>query len=437
MPNIQITMANHISASASQAALSIQELVTTMRASGMSNVAIKQTLLNDLNSGGQLFGTFRNKIKNTVKNGVEFSSNDSANGEFTKAGVQQFKWISVGDKKVCIDCEGRHGETGTMEFFETIGLPASGFSICTTNCRCQLVPENYKDENLDKPLVKKEMVKPKVIDFKMAGKHETVKDSLGWMQSNVAKSMNIRTLKDLDILNVATKGMSEILSEYNLDKLYKIGLIKGRSSAMANASARHLNFKTKYFNNKKALESVYTRSTLYYGESGKKLLKKSEKLLDKAIKEGNKATQRGLANAIFAIKARQKSKAFRHTVQIGEGYEAVVRSTVHHELGHVIHGQFSGGTQRNFRTNQFDGGPNIRAKGKRKLDLAKKMNIEWEDLYTKLKKDGDISRYISEYANTNHKELFAESFAMYVGGEKNKLPKSILEYLERYFKEFN
>ena len=105
MPNIQITMANHISASASQAALSIEELVVTMRASGMSNVAIRQTLLNDLNSGGQLFGTFRNKIKNTVKNGVEFSSNDSANGEFTKAGVQEFKWISVGDNKVCVDCE--------------------------------------------------------------------------------------------------------------------------------------------------------------------------------------------------------------------------------------------------------------------------------------------------------------------------------------------
>lgn len=154
MPDLQITMANLISTSATQTALSIEELVTTMRASGMANVAIKQTLLNDLNSGGQLFGAFRNKIKNTVKNGVEFSSNGSANGSFTKAGVQEFKWISVGDNKVCPDCEGRHGETGTMEFFETIGLPASGFSVCTTNCRCQLVPANYKGENLDKPLVK-------------------------------------------------------------------------------------------------------------------------------------------------------------------------------------------------------------------------------------------------------------------------------------------
>lgn len=154
MPDLQITMANHISASAAQSALSIQELVTTMKTAGMADTAIRQTLLNDLNAGGPLFGSFRNKLKNTVKNGVEASSNGSANGKFTKAGVSQFQWVSVGDGKVCPDCEERHGETGTMEYFETIGLPASGFSVCTTNCRCQLLPENYKGENLDKPLVK-------------------------------------------------------------------------------------------------------------------------------------------------------------------------------------------------------------------------------------------------------------------------------------------
>jgi|TARA_Y100000296_G_C5109846_1_gene224572 SPP1 gp7 family putative phage head morphogenesis protein len=154
VPDLQITIANLISTSATQTALSIEELVTTMRLAGMTDNAIKETLLRDLKEGGILFGTFRNKMKNTVKSAVEFSANGSANGAFTKAGVQEFKWVSVGDNRVCPDCEGRHGETGTMEFFETIGLPASGFSVCTTNCRCQLVPENYKGENLDKPLIK-------------------------------------------------------------------------------------------------------------------------------------------------------------------------------------------------------------------------------------------------------------------------------------------
>jgi len=129
-------------------------VITSMKASGMSNSAIKQTLLNDLNTGGRIFGGYKNQIKNTVKSGVGMAGNNGSQGRFKDAGVKQFQWVSVGDGKVCPDCEERHGETGTMEYFETIGLPASGFSVCTTNCRCQLLPENYKGENLDKPLVK-------------------------------------------------------------------------------------------------------------------------------------------------------------------------------------------------------------------------------------------------------------------------------------------
>ena len=154
MPDLQVTMANLISTSATQTALSIEELVTTMRLAGMTDNAIKETLLRDLKEGGILFGTFRNKMKNTVKSAVEFSANGSANGAFTKAGVQEFQWVSVGGDKSCPDCVEKHGETGTMEFFELLGLPGSGFSLCGTNCDCELLPIDYNDENFDKPLIK-------------------------------------------------------------------------------------------------------------------------------------------------------------------------------------------------------------------------------------------------------------------------------------------
>lgn len=154
MPDLQITVSNQISNAAAQTTLTLQEAIVNMKASGMAESAIRQSLLGDLNTGGPLFGGFKSKLRNTVKNGIEYSSNGSANGKFVSAGVERFQWVSVGDGKVCPDCEERHGETGTMEFFKTIGLPASGFSVCATNCRCQLLPENYKGENLDKPLVK-------------------------------------------------------------------------------------------------------------------------------------------------------------------------------------------------------------------------------------------------------------------------------------------
>lgn len=216
MPDLQITMANQISASAAQSALSIQELVTTMKTSGMADSAIRQTLLNDLNAGGPLFGSFRNKLKNTVKNGVEFSSNGSANGKFTKAGVAQFKWISVGDGKVCPDCEDRHGETGTMEYFQTIGLPASGFSVCTTNCRCQLLPENYKGENLDKPLVKEKKKINDVISPSLVGTHKKISDSEKWVEANMVKAKDPGMRSKTDLSKFKNKNNTESLNEFVL-----------------------------------------------------------------------------------------------------------------------------------------------------------------------------------------------------------------------------
>jgi len=154
VPNLQISIANQIATSAAQTTLSLQGLITTMKASGMADSAIKQTLMNDLNSGGPLFGAFKNNIKNTVRNSVELSSNASANGQFVKAGIKMFQWVSVSDGKVCPDCEGRHGLEGTSEYFDTIGREGSGFSVCQQHCRCKILPVGYKDENLDKPLVK-------------------------------------------------------------------------------------------------------------------------------------------------------------------------------------------------------------------------------------------------------------------------------------------
>jgi len=221
VPDLQITMANHISASAAQSALSIQELVTTMKTAGMADTAIRQTLLNDLNAGGPLFGSFRNKLKNTVKNGVEASSNGSANGKFTKAGVSQFQWVSVGDGKVCPDCEERHGETGTMEYFETIGLPASGFSVCTTNCRCQLLPENYKGENLDKPLVKEK----KLIGISQTSFDSTIRraEKLGALSKN-----------DIDYLKSVPRSANSIKENYPI-------LIKAIREKEASLSAPNYN----------------------------------------------------------------------------------------------------------------------------------------------------------------------------------------------------
>ena len=87
MPDMQIILTNELSNIAAQTSLSLEGLVSSMKNSGMSNEAIKQTLVNDLTSGGRLFGNFRNQIKNTVKNCVEMSGNNGSMGTFEDAGV--------------------------------------------------------------------------------------------------------------------------------------------------------------------------------------------------------------------------------------------------------------------------------------------------------------------------------------------------------------
>jgi len=151
---MEIIVGTQLSNVAAQTTLDIQGLVTSMQASGMSRSAIKDILMADLTGGGRLFGNYRNQVKNTVKTGIGMAGNNASRSTFTKAGIEKFQWVSVGDGKVCPDCEPRHGEVEDLKYWELIGLPQSGFSVCQQNCRCQLVPESYKGENLDKPLVR-------------------------------------------------------------------------------------------------------------------------------------------------------------------------------------------------------------------------------------------------------------------------------------------
>ena len=44
----------------------------------------------------------------------------------------------INDDGICRDCLDRDGEKGTDEYFETIGKPGSGFSMCGSECGCKI-----------------------------------------------------------------------------------------------------------------------------------------------------------------------------------------------------------------------------------------------------------------------------------------------------------
>ena len=123
----------------------VESFIGLMSASGVNQSEIKNILRNDLTERGRIFGSLKNNSASTIRNGIENASNVSTRQAYEKAGIKRFRWVSAGGK-VCPDCENRAGVVGEMGYFDSIGLPKSGFSVCGRNCQCQLVPIGYKAE---------------------------------------------------------------------------------------------------------------------------------------------------------------------------------------------------------------------------------------------------------------------------------------------------
>ena len=120
----------------------IEREIALLRNAGVQQREIVNILRNDLASNGRIFGEFRNTIKRGVVSSVMQASRlgqDRVHGD-----RMRFRWVSVGTPKICGDCSARIGEVRSWEEWESLGLPASGFSVCKEFCYCQLVPEEVE-----------------------------------------------------------------------------------------------------------------------------------------------------------------------------------------------------------------------------------------------------------------------------------------------------
>lgn len=125
-----------LKAKASRTAVTLEEFVQTALLQGASREEIKKVLLTDLEEGGRLFGEFRNAVRAT-SNGVINRLRDTAQfAEDYK--IEKYRWVAV-LVNTCPDCIARHGEVGTMEEWESQGLPRAGFTVCKENCKCVLL----------------------------------------------------------------------------------------------------------------------------------------------------------------------------------------------------------------------------------------------------------------------------------------------------------
>ena len=190
-----------------------------------------------------------------------------------------------------------------------------------------------------------------------------------------------------------------------------------RGKALAAANGRNL-----YINQRKMtkehLKESYKRNVSEYGKNWREHLRLMKQKFEKAAQENDYKTMSFASAQIKTAEKRLETlkKFTRHNTFDKNN---IAKSVIDHEIGHIIHDQYTGGANGfGFRRNPLV-----------EREVAVKWNNEWFDIYRKAKREGLVNK-ISEYASSNQYELFAESFALYVRGEK--LPDIIKDYLDRY-----
>ena len=132
----------------------LEKSVFSMSQAGASQDIIKETLANDMGTGGRIFGQLRNDTKASIVDGI----NQSAKmGQYDNYDLDkgEFVWVAVGGHKVCPDCDGRAGQKMTFAEWEGEGLPGSGLSVCQGYCYCVLDPSGKASKKIDAPVKEK------------------------------------------------------------------------------------------------------------------------------------------------------------------------------------------------------------------------------------------------------------------------------------------
>ena len=120
----------------------LEREIAVLRNAGIAESAIIDILGNDFANNGRIFGEFRNTVKRGIVSSVMQASRVGADRVYGDR--MMFRWVSVGTPKICVDCEDRIGDIRSWEEWESLGFPASGFSVCKEFCYCQLVPEEIE-----------------------------------------------------------------------------------------------------------------------------------------------------------------------------------------------------------------------------------------------------------------------------------------------------
>ena len=133
---------NYIEYNVIETVAEVELLIQNLSLAGADPMAIRGLLLYDLQNKGRIFGGLVNGITGATNLGITSSAQIAEFLEYVKEGYTEYKWVTV-SKNPCFQCAERAGRTEMKEYWEAIGYPRSGFSVCGSNCKCHLVPYKY------------------------------------------------------------------------------------------------------------------------------------------------------------------------------------------------------------------------------------------------------------------------------------------------------
>lgn len=229
---------------------------------------------------------------------------------------------------------------------------------------------------------------------------------------------NFTDADNLHTVNIMNKTLTGLMGKYgSVDKLMTYG--SGRmSSAIMHANNDIIEINTSWAKMtdealKKHFDSRITRET-------------AQKELSELEAKREEAKARGEVTWMLDARiANTRAKTRYRCWTVQSSAENFIRDTVMHEFGHTI--MFRKMVEEITKGEYTGGNIPISLIGKKAL-TATNVGKTIRSAYAKARKSGDIYE-ISEYADTNYHEFFAETFAMRESGQK------VPDYIEKMLKE--
>jgi hypothetical protein len=91
---------------------------------------------------------FTADVKQGFREQARRTGTDAETATFIAAGHEILAWVTVNAQDACPDCRTRQGVRGKIEFWDRVGRPGSGKTICKQACFCMLVPAASLDQNV-------------------------------------------------------------------------------------------------------------------------------------------------------------------------------------------------------------------------------------------------------------------------------------------------